>query len=104
MESERESERDIYRYRGIERGRSRGIYIYIYIYIYREREREIDVWQSAFTISGFLLVNLEKWGVSGIFDTFWYGTGYFEESAPEIEISDRDLGFGGDGTGTKENK
>ena len=55
-------------------------------------------------LTGFLLVNLGKLGVGWIFDTFWYGTEYFEESGPEMEISGRDLDFGGDGTGRKEEK
>ena len=55
-------------------------------------------------LSGFLLVNLGKSGLGGIFDTFWYRTEYFEESEPEMEISDRDLDFGGDGMGRRRNK
>ena len=51
--------------------------------------------------TGFLLVNLGKLGVGGIFGTFWYGTKYFEESAPKMETSGRDLDFGGNVAGRK---
>ena len=46
-------------------------------------------------------MNLGKSGVGVFFDTFWYGTEYFEESGPGIKTSGRDLGFGrgGDGRG-----
>ena len=46
-------------------------------------------------------MNLGKSGLGGIFDTFWYGKENVEESGPEMEISGRDLDFGGDGTGRK---
>ena len=48
-------------------------------------------------LTGSLLVILAKprWG--GTFGTFWYGMEDFEESGPEQEISDWDLGSGGVG-------
>ena len=39
-------------------------------------------------------MNLGNFGVGGIFDTFWYGAEYVEESGPEMDMSGRDLDFG----------
>ena len=39
-------------------------------------------------------MNLEKSGLGGILDTFWYRTEDFGETGPEMEIPGRDLAFG----------
>ena len=52
--------------------------------------------------SGFLLVNLGKWTVDPIFDTFGDEVEDCEESGLEMEIPARDLDFGGYGMGVKD--
>ena len=48
------------------------------------------------TPPGFLLVNLEKLGVGGFFETFRSGMEYFEELGTEMEIAGRYLHVGVD--------
>ena len=76
------------------------VYIYIYIYIFFF----LYIYTHIYIYIWFLVSEPGKIGIRWFCSSFWYGMESFEKSGLEIEISGRNLHFGGDGMGRKANK